>query len=265
MAAGLTIISNNLYLRAEMEPFKLILDWTGDADVALSKAIADEITTYRKNAGLKAPYPGRIKGSIVRMETVPGANGDRSTYCPAGTYAVTLLGQYGYDVLDGNGAARSISAAETVVFSTPIPVDEDLTLTIASTATADQLAGAGAFTDAGGNVTNWTLGAGWADGTNVVDKSGDGVGTLTHTLAAVAGRKYDITYTISDWSVGTVIAKIGNAAGTSRGANGTYTETVTAINTDVLTFTPTNTSRFTIDAITVKYSDPQGRVILFIE
>lgn len=263
MAAGITVYSPNLYLRADMEPFKLTIDWTGDADVALSKAIALAITNARIAAGLSAPFPQRIKGKISKIETVPGASGDKATYIPAGTYGVTLLDASGYDILDGTGAARSISAAETVVFENPVPVDEDLTLTIATTATTDQIAGRGAFT---GAATGWTLAAGWAYGTNNIGHTGDGTGTAADdTLAAVATRVYDVTYTISSLTVGTVTVSLGGATGTARSANGTYTDTLTATTTAGLAFTPTNTARFTLDSVTVKYNDPKGRLIIFVE
>lgn len=270
MAAGLTVYSTNLYLRADMEPFKLTLDWTGDADVALSKGIAAALRDARMAAGLCAPFPQRIKGKISKIETIPGASGDKSTYIPAGTYGVTLLDANGYDILDGTGAARSISAAETVVFENPVPVDEDLTLTIATTATADQIAGRGAFT---GAATGWTLGAGWAYGTNNIAKSTGGSGTAADdTFAAVSGRVYDVTYTIAGWSAAAnrgVKVTCGGVDGTTRTANGTYTDTITATGAGGLIFTPTGTDAanvaLTLDAVTVKYNDPKGRLIIFVE
>ncbi len=113
----------------------------------------------------------------------------------------------------------------------------------------DALAGEGAFT---GAATNWTLGTGWTYNTNAVDKDGDGTGTLSHdNFAAVVGKTYKVTYTISAWSVGTVTPALGGATGTAVGADATYTEYFTATSTAGITFTPTNTSRFTIDAVTI--------------
>lgn len=263
MAQSLTVQASNPYLRGDMEPFHVILDWQGDADMAVSKAIAATYAQARAAASLKAPFPERIRGRIVKIETIPGDAGDKTTNAPKGTYNLTLLDPYAYDVLDGNGAARSVSAAEVVAFTTPLPVDSDLTLTIASVATTDQLGGQGAFT---GGSTGWTLGGAgvWTYGSNAVAKGGDGTDALSHdAFAAVAGRKYDLTFTISGWSVGTLTPKLGNTAGTAVGADGTYTQTITAANTDGLLFTPTNTARLTIDTITVKYSDPRGRTVIW--
>ncbi|MCE5211847.1 MAG: hypothetical protein LLG40_09870 [Deltaproteobacteria bacterium] len=114
----------------------------------------------------------------------------------------------------------------------------------------DRLAGDGAFT---GGTTNWTFDAApWTYGTNKLAKDADGTNTLTHdTFAAVIGRTYRLSYTISSWTVGTVTPTLGGVAGTAVGADGTYTEEITATTTDGLVFTPSNTSRFTIDSITV--------------
>lgn len=265
MAQSLTVIPSNPYLQADMEPFRIILDWQGDSDVAVSLPIA---ATYKAARELLVvpPYPSRIRGRIASMETIPGASGDKATYCPAGTYAVTLLDAYSLDLLDGAGAARSISAGEIVVYDSPVSVDGDITLTIASTATADQLAGRGAFT---GAATGWTLGAGWAYGTNNIAKTA-GSGTATDaSFAAVATRSYELVYTVGGWSAAanrTLTPSIGGTNGTAVSANGTYTETIVATNTGGVIFTPTGTDASnvacTLDSVTVKYATPKGRIIL---
>ncbi len=258
MAQSLVVYSSNPFLRADVEPFRLVLDWQGDADMAVSKPVA---ATYRESRS-SPPFPQVLKGRIAKIETVPGTNGDRTTCCPFGTYGVALLDSFGLDVLAGAGAARSVSAAEQVLPATVMAFEDELTLAIASTATADQLAGAGAFT---GAATGWTLGTGWAYATNNVAKNADGTGTLSKdSFAAVPGRVYEVAYTISGWTAGTVTASLGGVSGTARGANGTYADILTASGTAGLAFTPTSTSRFTIDSITVKYADAKGRVIVFI-
>jgi hypothetical protein len=189
-----------------------------------------------------------------------------ATYCPAGTYALTLLDPYSYDILDGNGAARSITAAEETVFDSPISVDSDLTFTIASTATTDQIAGRGAFT---GSATGWTLGAGWAYGTNNIVKT-SGTGTASDsTFAAIAARVYEVTFTVSSWSAAanrSLTCSVGATDGTAISADGTYTQEITATNTDGLIFTPTGTDATNVgcvlDSVTIKYSTPAGRAIL---
>lgn len=113
----------------------------------------------------------------------------------------------------------------------------------------DRCAGSGAFT---GAATGWTLAAGWAYGTNNVVHSSNGTGTAAmDTWTATVGHTYRLTYTISSWTVGTVTPTIGGAAGTAVGANGTYTEEITATAASGLTFTPTNTARFTLDSVTM--------------
>jgi hypothetical protein len=202
------------------------------------------------------------------METVPGANGDRLTYCPFGTYAITLLDQYGSDLLDGAGAARSITVAESTVYSTPVPIDGEVTFAIASTASTDQIVGRGAFT---GAATGWTLGAGWAYGTDNIAKTG-GTGTAGDTaFAAIANRVYEITFTVAGWSAAanrSLTCSIGGANGTPVTAGGTYTQVITAANTNGLLFTPTGTDATnvacTLDSVTVKYYTPQGRVIIYM-
>lgn len=270
MAQGITITSSNPYLRADMEEFKITCDWTGTQDMAVSQAIAANYALARATALLSAPYPERIRGKIAKVETIPGASGDKATYVPAGVYTLTLLDPYGLDLLDGAGASRSVSAAETIVFSEPVPVDDDLTLTIATVSTTDLLGGSGAFT---GAATGWTLGVGWAYGTNNVAKTA-GAGTATAdaaTFTPVATVTYELIFTISGWSAAanrTLTPSIGGTAGTAISADGTYTQQITATNATVLTFTPTGTDAAnvacTLDSVTVKKYTPQGRVIIYI-
>lgn len=107
----------------------------------------------------------------------------------------------------------------------------------------------GTFT---GNSTGWTLAEGWAYGSNAVAHSGNGTGTLAEdAFAAIVGHTYEVKYTISSWTVGTVTPSIGGTNGTAVGADGTYTERIVATTTAGITFTPTNTARLTIDAISV--------------
>ena len=117
----------------------------------------------------------------------------------------------------------------------------------------DELSGDGLFT---GAATNWTLGAGWTYSTNDVDKDGDGTATLAHdNFAATIGETYYVFFTISGWSVGTVTASLGGVSGTAIGADGFYAQEFTASSTAGLAFTPTNTARFTIDAVYVNTTE----------
>lgn len=235
--------------------------------MAVSKAIAMSYADARRAAGLSAPYPSRIRGKIAKIETIPGSSGDKSTYCPYGTYALTLLDPYSYDLLDGNGAGRSVSAAETVVFDTPVPIDDEVTFTIASTATTDQISGRGAFT---GAATGWTLGAGWAYGTNNIVKSAGSSGTAADSsFSAVASRVYEVIFTVSSWSAAanrSLVCSVGGTSGTAVTADGTYTLTITAANTNGLIFTPTGSDAANVacvlDSVTIKYATPKGRTII---
>jgi hypothetical protein len=84
-----------------------------------------------------------------------------------------------------------------------------------------------------------------------VNKYADGVTTLSQASVVVSGKRYRLGYQISNWTVGTVTPSIGGATGTARGANGWFEEVFTSSSTAALTFTPTNTSRFTIDNVSV--------------
>lgn len=111
----------------------------------------------------------------------------------------------------------------------------------------------GCFT---GGTTGWTLGSGWAYGTDNVNKSSDGTGTLTNNaFSPTASASYAVSYTISNLTAGTVQASLGGINGTERSANGTYTDIIYTSNTNGLAFTPSNASRFTIDDIVVRESN----------
>ena len=116
----------------------------------------------------------------------------------------------------------------------------------------DRLAGQGAFTSA---ATGWTFSDSkndWTEADDALNKDADGVETITHsTFTPTIGRTYRLTYAISNWTVGTVTPSMGGVTGTAAGADGTVTEDFTAVNTTGLVFTPTNTSRFTLDSVTV--------------
>lgn len=106
-----------------------------------------------------------------------------------------------------------------------------------------------------GSATGWTLGTGWAYGTNNVTKNADGTGTLTQAITGTVGKIYLGQYTISNWTVGSVTPSLPTATFTfnASSANGTYNFVwICRSASDTLTFTPTNTSRFTIDTISLK-------------
>lgn len=118
----------------------------------------------------------------------------------------------------------------------------------------DQKITNGTFT---GSATGWTLGTGWTYNSNAVDKDSDGTGTLSQASAAMdttieSGHTYTLKFTISGWSVGTVTPSCGGVILSARSGDGTFEEEFTADTDDAaLVFTPTDTSRFTIDTITL--------------
>ena len=118
----------------------------------------------------------------------------------------------------------------------------------------------GTFT---GSSSGWTLGAAWAYVSNAVNKNADGTNTLSQTtiIAPVAGKVYNVTYTISNFSIaGTITVGFGGGTASARTlANGTYTETITATGAGNLIFTPTNLSRFTIDTVSCQLAQPLPR------
>jgi hypothetical protein len=103
----------------------------------------------------------------------------------------------------------------------------------------------------------WTEGTGWTFGTspNTLIKSSDGTGTAVPTtpLTIVGGTTYKVVITLSAWSVGSATYTLGGtSAGTSTlNSKTTYDNYVVATNSGNLIITPSNTSRFTISAISV--------------
>jgi len=83
-------------------------------------------------------------------------------------------------------------------------------------------------------------------------KSSNGTATLSQSVSLSLQREYLLTYTISARTVGSVTPTVGGFTGTARSANGTYTERFVATTSAALTFTPTNTARFTIDTVSLK-------------
>jgi prepilin-type N-terminal cleavage/methylation domain-containing protein len=104
---------------------------------------------------------------------------------------------------------------------------------------------------------NWTLGGGWQRpivGTGL-RKTADGTGTAVPSpaLAVTAGVTYDVSITLSSRSAGSCSYSLGGVAGNNTlNSATTYTDTITATTTGNLIFTPTNTSRFVISAISVR-------------
>ncbi len=104
---------------------------------------------------------------------------------------------------------------------------------------------------------NWTVGSGWESpivGPGLI-KNADGTGTQTPSAATniVAATTYRVIITLSAASAGSATYTLGATAGVSTlSAVTTYTDYVTTTTTGKLIITPTNSSRFTISAISIK-------------
>lgn len=132
--SALTVtVNGNPFLDGQHDRAQIICDWTSDASAGtVALAIASTYAAAQLAKSPSYPQPKRIVGRIALIETIPGANGDKTTTCPTDQYDITLLDAYGYDVADGTLANRSGSVAEAVVYEEPLTIDSDLTLTIAS-------------------------------------------------------------------------------------------------------------------------------------
>lgn len=124
----------------------------------------------------------------------------------------------------------------------------------------------GTFT---GGTTSWTVGSGWAYGTNNVQKNAAGTGTLAQTTTYVpeATRHYVVRYTISAYAVtGTITVAYAGGTATTRTitGNGTYVDVILATsNSTSFTITPSDGLRCTIDDVVCglgmpRYSDGKG-------
>jgi len=104
--------------------------------------------------------------------------------------------------------------------------------------------------------SSWTnlTSSGWANtGGTVAEHSSNGTTPLTQGKTFQIGRVYEFTYTIPVMTVGTVTPSMGGVTLTARTSADTYTQrfVATSASGDV-TFTPSNTSRFTLDNTSLK-------------
>lgn len=99
------------------------------------------------------------------------------------------------------------------------------------------------------NADDWTYQVGSGD----IDHDANGVSPLSQSFATIAGGHYRIGYKISDQSVAGVSVTLGGTPGLTRLEAGTYIDylLVGGISGGIV-FTPQNTSRFTLDDISVK-------------
>lgn len=132
MAESLTVnIQGNPFLDGLSDPAEIVLDWVSSDVGGVSQKIASVYSAAQDAVGGRVK-PAKVRGMILGIETAPGLNGDLTTALPTTLYDITLLDAYGLDVMDGTLANRSGTVAEKVVASAGIPVDSELTLTIAA-------------------------------------------------------------------------------------------------------------------------------------
>lgn len=107
----------------------------------------------------------------------------------------------------------------------------------------------GTFTGAS---TGWTLGAGWAYGSNKITFTPGTPTDLEQTLSEplIAGRSYSVAYTMADRAAGTCTVSLGGTAGTARSSNATHTETIVAGSTQKIAFTPSALFDGSVDTVT---------------
>ena len=122
---------------------------------------------------------------------------------------------------------------------------------IPGTYTVSNLISNGTFT---GAATSWTLGAGWAYGTNNVAHTPGSTADLEQNFTAVSGALYRITFTVVSRTAGQVTPYIGAVAGTAVTAAATYTQYIVAgaSGSVALKFTPDTNSDAVIDTVVLE-------------
>jgi len=154
-----------------------------------------------------------------------------------------------------------------------LPYDNALTVQDFTTGLGSDLVTNGTFT---GSATGWTLGTGWTYDSNTIAKSSDGTGTLSQAIAGlVIGARYKVFILLMNQignvnPIGTATVQLtGGATITStnkiRGGTtgGVYYEFafVADATSKTLVITPTNTSRFRLDDISIKQLTKGGAYI----
>ena len=117
-------------------PVKITVDWVSATGGTVSLGIAAALAAANLAASGKNPasiQPSKIRGDLRMIETIPGASGDKTTLLPT-SYGLSLLDAYGLNVAAqvGTLTGRSASIAEAVLATKEVPVDSELTFTIAS-------------------------------------------------------------------------------------------------------------------------------------
>ena len=125
--------------------------------------------------------------------------------------------------------------------------------------TVSNLISNGTFT---GAATSWTLGAGWAYGTNNVAHTPGSTATAAQNFTATSGVLYRVTFTLTG-TAGTVTPSIGAVNGTAAaGAAATYTQYIVAgaSGSVALAFTPHTDFDGTLDSVVLEALTGTGAV-----
>jgi hypothetical protein len=96
------------------------VNWTSNA----SGAVSATITTPA--------------GKVLKIETIPGTAGDRTTNLPTNLYDITLTDPYSLDIAAAGLADRSGTVAQNIVPSTPYPISGNLTANITNAGDSKQ-------------------------------------------------------------------------------------------------------------------------------
>jgi Tfp pilus assembly protein PilX len=100
---------------------------------------------------------------------------------------------------------------------------------------------------------NWTTGTNWTIASNELQKDSNGTGTArpNPALTITSGVTYAVSISVIR-TAGSFTYSLGGVTSSSINATGTYTADITATSSGNLIFTPTNSSRFRITAVSVR-------------
>ena len=126
-------LEGNPFLDGCEDQARIIIDWIAHTNGAVALGIKSTKNTAEAALGGTRIVLSKIRGILKSIETAPGLNGDLTTSLPT-AYDLTILDQYGLDIVAGSCMGRSASVAEKVSpTGSEITVDAtELTITIAS-------------------------------------------------------------------------------------------------------------------------------------
>lgn len=168
---------------------------------------------------------------------------DPLTFATNGTERAMVAGNTGFLALGSKSASSRLSVnGDTTLYNT--------TGTQGSEKTTN-----GTFT---GSDTGWTVGTGWAYGSNNEVKNATGTGTLSQNVSAVSGEFYVLTFSVTNLNISTLFGGTGmtpSVGGVTLPAvykNDSYIYVLRATSTANLVFTPTNSALFTLSNVSLK-------------